>query len=714
MTAPASHCCRALQRHIIPSRDAVWITDSLLATAFERYCIVSKARVRRASNVPGPLESQRRLGRRRMGDTNAWHCPPTPPPWAFPVPLNLSKWTWEPPSLAHCAERDRLASRDDTSTGNLESRLRGWLQQILPRDAEEPPISFSVSLPDMDPVAVAPARNRPSFAAAMEDFLWAVTHATDGALASYAYDLCGKFEQLVFLGEIGPDDVMLLASEIWGALESRFSGSPLCNELSLSVSMAILTGAATSKVFAAHLLGIQFWRAALAQLAKFPAGDELCDLFVKVMTAMPAPCRGQVSEDILAVLNVFFSAWSCSEKAPDATSISQLLDADMLEGGQTQSPLSGNLRHARAISRVLQSVGLERPDGLLDAADRLVLNQAALPATGLRTLRYNWLCVLALMPQVNQDRWFDLAVAFADASPGIAPMTGVELCSLLLVHWKSRGYLKSPGGFYRVYKRYRAGHDEAALASLSLAIFRHEGSEQDMGLYRSTWRLLTKLNQADDLFRSLEFSAASYHLPLRLLQNLAWHSGNHRVVIRFRDWYMRDLRRPRGPEWDPSVFGRYARRIVLDPSLPPKEIWRVLDINSFANPKKSSWEKIRRHRGEYGKHRVRIAEKVATAFADAPHLPNRVAFRHTYQAFRFIEATGSRVPFSVIQGLYHVVTRDLHRQQPGRTRRLLWLVSVIQRVYGVELAWKCRVALRRWRLRLKQIWLGVGNNSPRR
>ncbi|GAB1310445.1 hypothetical protein MFIFM68171_00655 [Madurella fahalii] len=704
MTAPASHCCRALQRQIIPSRDAVWITDSLLASAFERYCLVSRAWNRKASNVPGPLESQRRLGRRRMGDFNAWYCPPTPPPWGFAVPLNLSQWTWEPPSLACAVEQGRLRP-DKPSAGKLMPGPPGWLQELLPLDTEERPAALAALLSDVGSSAAAATRDRPSFAASMDDFRWAAAHATDGTFASCTKDICRELERLIFLGEMAPEDIVPFSSEIWAALESRFQGSPLGHQLCLSLSRAILTGAATSRVFELSFLDIQFWSAAFAQLAKLPAGDELCDLFVEIMTAMPAVHRGQVSGGILSVLDVFFSAWSCSEHAPNATDITRLLDVNLL--GSRAQPLPGNLRHARAISQALQTIAPEEPDGLLNAANRLVLNQAAVSATGLRALRYNWLCVLASMPRVNQDVWFDLAAALSGSSLEKVPMTGVELCSLLLTQWKSRGYVKSPNRFYRTYKRYRAEHDEAAIASLFMTIFRHERSETHTGLYRSSWKLLAKLGQTDDAFSSLEFDAANFELPLPMLQNLAWTSDNHRVAIRLRDWYTGQLRRPHGPEWNPCVFEKYAKSIVLDPSLPTKEIWRVLDINSFENPKKSSWEKTRRHRGTYGERRVRIVEEVSTAFANATDLPDRVAFRHVYQAFRYIEAVEGRVPLAVIKNLYHVATRDLRRQQPGRTKRLLWLLTVIQRTYGVELAWNCRLVLRRWRFRLKRLWLGM-------
>jgi hypothetical protein len=50
--------------HLPPS--CIWITDDILAHAFNRFLRASRAAKRYGSNVPGPLEAQRRLAKRRM------------------------------------------------------------------------------------------------------------------------------------------------------------------------------------------------------------------------------------------------------------------------------------------------------------------------------------------------------------------------------------------------------------------------------------------------------------------------------------------------------------------------------------------------------------------------------------------------------------------------------------------------------------------------
>lgn len=84
--------------------------------------------------MPGPLEARRRLGKRNLGDLNALQCPPTPPPWAFPYPVDLSQWKWEPPSSAsaqHVAfDRAAIAPGNsapvDLCDDNADFFLDGW------------------------------------------------------------------------------------------------------------------------------------------------------------------------------------------------------------------------------------------------------------------------------------------------------------------------------------------------------------------------------------------------------------------------------------------------------------------------------------------------------------------------------------------------------------------------------------------------------------
>ncbi|KAK3395891.1 hypothetical protein B0T20DRAFT_463458 [Sordaria brevicollis] len=108
MTPQTSHCCRLLQLSRTPRIPSIPRSPlptgppCLIASAAEFPHLASWVQTTRRTvgSVPGPLEARRRLGKRNLGDLNALQCPPTPPPWAFPYPVDLSQWKWEPPSSA--------------------------------------------------------------------------------------------------------------------------------------------------------------------------------------------------------------------------------------------------------------------------------------------------------------------------------------------------------------------------------------------------------------------------------------------------------------------------------------------------------------------------------------------------------------------------------------------------------------------------------------
>ncbi|KAL2134180.1 hypothetical protein VTI74DRAFT_841 [Chaetomium olivicolor] len=737
MTPPASQCRAALQRPIFPSQNAIWITDSLLASAFERYCRVSRTWNRKASNVPGPLESQRRLGRRRMGDASSWYCPPTPPSWAFPVPLDLSQWTWKPPSLARGADQSPLHHHEPT-TSEVIAQLGQWLRGSVSEEPDRPP----------EILAPAAARPSPRIPIDMNAFRFAVADGGDNLVAHQTQDICSRLRQLLILGDILPEEVYFLSVEIWGSLERRLQGSALGHRLSFSFCRAILSGLANSKVFSPDLLETRFWNAILAQMATLPVNDTLCNLLANIIKIMPAVHRDHVAEGILSVLGNFISAWSTAQPAIKSVEIRRLLDitflGELYDKQAKVAALPPILRQAKTISEMLHVLTPEGPNALLLAFHRLV-GEAVVVADTRHSLRYAYLFILAHTPTINQALLFDAATALSSSSPKMKHLTGVEVSSLLLTQWASRGYLSGSEEVYRMYRRHRGKRDEAALASLFLALFSRGPPEKRKGLYRSAWKFLSTLNQKEDVLRSLKFDMETGQetsdrvrqkakpdkkkeksrskweaekpktLPVRMLEDLAFTSDDRHIAIRLHGLWKRHKKNQ--PDFFPGVFEKYAEEIIHDPSIPTKSIWRVLDINKhFDNRKVSYNAKLRPHQSAFGQRRAALVGRASKAFATAPHLSNRVALRHVYRSVAFLKAVNKdgQVPASVIQDLYRIVTSDLWREKPGRTKRLLLWIKLVEDQHGLRVAWSCRLALRRWRARLKRVWRSKGGGIMRR
>jgi len=67
MNAPTVACRRAVRSNASILPPALWITDEILATTYYRFVRVCQTTKRFTHNVPGPLEAQRRLAKRRLG-----------------------------------------------------------------------------------------------------------------------------------------------------------------------------------------------------------------------------------------------------------------------------------------------------------------------------------------------------------------------------------------------------------------------------------------------------------------------------------------------------------------------------------------------------------------------------------------------------------------------------------------------------------------------
>ncbi|KAK0618353.1 hypothetical protein B0T17DRAFT_335407 [Bombardia bombarda] len=754
MTPHTSHCCRTLQRQIISSKDSVWISDSLLDAAFERYCRVSNASKtwrRNASHVPGPLESRRRLGKRQLGGLHAFQDA-SPPGWAFPVPMDLSQWQWEPPSSISALRYNRLDRQAQAAAANwISSTLPGWLGDWVPQVAPDSVPTLS----DLAPSGTATTQEPPFLRAELDSFLLSVANAPMDVLVLDTQHICRKLRQHIILGEMAAEHIMSISDEVWGALNSRFEDCSAGHGMVMALYSVVVDGIATSRVFTPHLLNASFWNTMLIRISKLPLDDELCNLFGRIMPILPTVHHDEVLEGLLSMLNAYFNAWGSSPKWIDGAEISRLIGTasesydrvqELLWGlpvtirrsarDKLKQATSSTLQSARAeldaacdalasanaamtaqthyvqtLSKSMEAIGLQKHRQLLDAANQLIVEQTPITSTRRHELRYNWLCVLAQLPRVNQEFLFESSAYLSESSLAVKPMSSAEVCSLILYQWVTRGYLKNPARVYKEYQGLCLRHGDEAFASLAVAISLKEDFKTRSKLYFSLWKFLTKLDRSNEMVESLRGFSRTGLVGLPTLQALAYSARNHYVAMDLRKLYVDRIQKPGQSEWNPAIFKKYAEKIVSDPSLPAGVIWQVLDIDMFQDKDRSLRSKMRRHLGTFGTHRAAIVKEMAASFSNTPHLRNRVAFRHVSRCVRFLEEHKDGLSPPVVKALYHVVARDMREGRPGRTTRLRWFLAVVHRNFGAELATGCRLALERWRIKLKEIWYARGGGT---
>ena len=697
----------------------MWISDNLLAAAFHRYCLASKAWHRQASNTPGPLEARRRTGRRQLGYSGGQQFLPSPAPWAFSEPLNFSQWDWQPPQSLVNLKRQLRESQ--TALEVIPGWLRGWgLAGVLDRGAG----SHELPAPAID---VSPVT--PSFRADLDNFLRLAPSTPIEFLVSDTEIICQKLRQTIFLGEIQPHELDQISFEIWDALGPRLDETPHGHHLRFSICSAIVDGISSSKVFPPGLLKESFWNNLLVRMSPHPVDEQLCGLFGQAMRATRHLQRDGTAEGVVSVLDKFFSAWHSSEFLADTGKAfegperaSSLLSGSTDRGEQalaygivpatTKShtgTLLGNInsttvdRQISAISAGLTDIGSARFSALFDMANQLVLGWMRVPSPGRSRLRYNWLSVLARTPFVTKESLFRTAKLLSSSFLQMEPLGGSELCSLMLSQWESRGETESADALRQWHRGLNSGNEAAAVASLALAIWQ-SNSRNIRLLHGSLWHLLDSLGRSDDMIESLVALSHLCRVPRGLLGALSAVQRDHRKVLRLAELYKHELRGPGGSDWIPALFKKHAAKIVLDPSLPNKTIWEVLDILRLNVWVDNLEPTLARHRGSYGQQRAEIVRDLAVVFSEAqtPHLSERQAFRQVTQCVRFLEEVTGEVPAPAMAALRKVVTRDLARGEPGRTSRLKWFIDVVERNNGSQAAFDCREELREWRRRLRR------------
>ncbi|KAK4168516.1 hypothetical protein QBC43DRAFT_308987 [Cladorrhinum sp. PSN259] len=689
MNPRVSHCSRAFQRQVAPSKDTLWVSDALLARAFENYSRVSIAWNRRFSHLPGPLESQRRLGRRRIGDLNALQYPPTPPPWEFAFPLDLSNWKWQPPGSTTAAE-------DDGQPVGKDHAPKGWL---LPAVG----VVFSQQLARMTRYskATAVSQARASIQDDLESFRRLDFDTPAPTKFGNAKMISTKLRTFLSLDKISSEEILSIMTEVLDTFESGIMSGHYVSEIIGTTIWDILEGVSISKICAPSLLNSQIWQTILHRISGLPADSYLSDLLVHVMYIIPEAQHSQVIDGILVIFRRFFEAWESSQSRLGVDLMVWALDANFGTSSGTAISLS--------LANALEKVAEEDRIRLIDAAEQAVIDMEMRGALetqkmlGRCELRYKWLSVIAHSPWARQDLFFSKALRFSEASLQLPPLTGSELSSLMLAQWESRGYLHDLKVIIRHYKKsYKKSHKDAnAITSMLLAFDRGKSPQNPVAIFTSFWRLMAVLGRTNDVLASLEVFTDTAKLPRRFLEALAFSSRNHYVALAIRELYTFKVREAGEDEFDPGVFYKYINDILLDPSLPLDTLPRAIGTD-FLLPDKPEFAQPPIGPDLNWRKKATALEKEAEALVslDLPHLTDRQIWRRVEHCVNFFSFTRGQAPIKIIEIVYQLATQDLHHGKPGITERLIWLQYLIYRACGPKVAAACRRLIASWRRKL--------------
>ena len=587
-------------------------------------------------------------------------------------------------------------------------------------------------------------------------------------LEAAARSCCDRFRQVVLVGHIPPENILATFTEIWDGLNAIYGASSMGRELYLELCSALITGVSGSRVLEPGLFDASFWRAVavrlpglgldeqvyglfvqiMSRMSKLAFNDEVCEVWHLIMSHVPVTAMSEISEGVLSMLDAVFSVWASSTEStlisrmpslfvvdPSAThtpeeimtDIPRLVDPQPAKKfGNLLRPLElpnatmrSHLGQLRAVSLAMRLVSPEDQahKRMLDAATQMVLEIKTDSRTVMHSLRYNWLCVLAQIPGVRQDYLFDtIARLEYKDNNAVDLVSNADLCTLLLLQWNSRGYLRTRESMCRTYDYWFCRTEgDTALVSLGYAVWETVLTEHFPMYFFSIWKVLGVLGRVDQMGDAIEsvllarrenpLNAAFIIVKfgLRFLETVAWTSYNHIVALRifylYQDYMPQHHSRLR--QWNPQVWETLYLHILQDEKLPVGLLWEVLEMDKYESAPVDTGRLRNQHHGYYGDRRAKIVRKALPKFLELPRLSDRMALRHTSQCIRFLEQHRNGVTPKDILVLYEAVVKSLKTGRAANKSRLWWLAAVIKRNYGKEVAARSRTALLAWQKQVK-------------
>lgn len=598
--------------------------------------------------MPGPLESRRRLGKRSIGGLNALQNPSGLPDWSLPV-LDLSRWSWEPPTPLSL--RQEKLQETEQPPGWPSIPLPRWLAEWVQPADEEIDITTAGSVVGEDKATVLRSKNSVGLLDEFQSFVHSgpLEHVTRACHA-----LCRRLEsdRILFSGqEEDKDEVLDSLDTLWVALHARFGGS---SNDAMSIVAQVYSSLLASGSRTPATLDGNISQRLLAQLARIPASDALCQILELFVRAVAPTALRDMESTLLDVLNKFFLLWS--REMPSHTQI------DLLAG---------------ALSVIEQSAA--KP--LLRQAQLALLAQD--PVETACHARYAWLSILARTSVFKFTEFTKALSALLGKPTMAATISSRDICELLLDNWTSNRRLQHPQRVRDTYQRLTSYDDSLSSGALAYAIYTCDKHwEAKIVQMRTCLKMVGHLAEFSTSFKRLSrlLAQQDQRLPPRLLRRLVPLCKDHRAALQLHDLYAKlpTSSRERQPR-DSAVWENYLLAAVSDSSTHAAEVCKLLKLC-----KKNDQTII-------------VAKKLAYSFANSDQLDDRAALRYVTECATFLLRGGDKLPTMALEAIYRVVTRDLTRADWGRTSRLRWLVNTVHRECGPEMADKVAVMLHRWR-----------------
>ncbi|KAI3400447.1 hypothetical protein diail_3068 [Diaporthe ilicicola] len=316
-------------------------------------------------------------------------------------------------------------------------------------------------------------------------------------------------------------------------------------------------------------------------------------------------------------------------------------------------------------------------------------------------LRYNWLQIMARLPNIRQSRFKNLLELFPKR--GHAALSQVELGDLLLLHWESIGMLgRNPWNTRRLWRKLRGADDSTAMAALACAVYHTHGPEKSTALLWSFWDFMQLRVGGKTIVKQM-LSLSKTQVPSAgFLQRLAWTSRKYDIALMLHDIVVKQT--GRNNAWGPAFWEKYvaqhrkrSKYSLINPAVLAEKLLGSTPPNKAAcqeagdEPHDMGEKAALEHR-----QRTRITKSIET-IARNHHLTERERFRHTAAFTKYLANVQGFLTAKDLSSLTDVVTEVLKRGEGGSTQRLRWYLGIVLENLGEEACTQVGMILKRRR-----------------
>lgn len=742
---PTARCCRAtLTQHHAPI-EAIWVTDEVLSRAFQQYVHATGHKRRAVSSAPGPLYHRQRLGRRRMTELNSFQSVGSIPVWALPNAPDMTQWQWQPPrSPPFCHQMPQVEDEVEDEIDSSSS-LPELETEIQPSIAPEPPATLvlrETATTGEQIMLRTLAETTPPLGLQLQALLNNTFSYEDFGKRYYAFARSLKRE--ISDGRLRGPQIFEVYALGRRALERARRQMPQVRVLKVfHLVQSVILGMKAAKELDPGFLRTSphHWAILLKHLARLDANAKSAQLFAALMESMPPRCRFRTRGAILNVLGAFFKLWQGSSiqgNPPEGVEpeAAQALHLAAMWAGRADGSLD-RVRSEVALKRIKHArAHLEVAEKCLGKASRFASKAAhilsddrqlvVILAGALKTLdpgvhrslyviatkltdsqgkwarlRYNWLQILARMPNIQQSRFKQLLQLFPRR--GYGALTQTELGELLLLHWESTGMLKDRQRLRKTWKRTMAEDGTKVMAALAYAINATQHPDRCTAIFWSLWNFMQSRVGMRTVIKQMLSLSETQSLSVGFLKRLAWTSRDYRAALMLYDIRVKQAGKDTNA-WGPTFWEKYvtqnmrsSKNSLVNPvvlvekllsSARPAEAVRQATCVEPQDQDKRSYSKLRQI--------MRIRESIKI-IAGAPALTERQRFRHTSAFTKYLINVQGFLTARDLASLTNVITETLKRGAGGSTQRMRWYLGIVLEQLGEEACVQVGLILKRRR-----------------